>query len=291
MMSKMYKKLLLGAVAILGCSQAMAIVVTGTDDGSVLVNNILGSGITASNITYSDGTDYTQSGTFTGGVSSGLSMDTGIILTSGAATDAEGPNSSDGLTKNTNAAGDTDLNALTGGFTTNDAAVLEFDFTTAGGDLFFNFQFASEEYNEFTNSQFNDVFAFFVDDVNIALIPGTTDPVTINNVNGGNPLGTNATNPDLFNCNDPSDCGVSFDLEYDGFTDLFVAQALGLGAGDHHIKIAIADTSDSSLDSGVFIQGGSFSDKPPIETPEPGILALLGLGLAGMTIVRRRKQV
>ena len=290
MMSKMYKKLLLGAVAILGCSQAMAITVTGTDDGSVLVNNILGSGITASNITYSDGANVMQSGTFTGGFSSGLGMDTGIILTSGAATDAEGPNSSDSLSVSTGSGGDADLSAASG-FTTNDAAVLEFDFTTAGGDLFFNFQFASEEYNEFTNSSFNDVFAFFVDDVNIALIPGTTDPVTINNVNGGNPLGTNATNPDLFNCNDLSDCGASFDLEYDGFTDLFVAQALGLGAGDHHIKIAIADASDSILDSGVFIEGGSFSDKPPIETPEPGILALLGLGLAGMTIVRRRKQV
>lgn len=290
----MYKNttIALGLMLSLASVNVMAITVTGTDDGSVLVNNILGSGITASNITYSDGTDYTQSGTFTGGFSSGLGMDTGIILTSGAATDAEGPNTSDGLSKNTDASGDADLTALSG-FSTNDAAVLEFDFTTDGGDLFFNFQFASEEYNEFTNSSFNDVFAFFVDGVNIALIPGTTDPVTINNVNGGNPLGTNATNPDLFNCNDPSDCGVSFDLQYDGFTDLFVATALGLGAGDHHIKIAIADASDSALDSAVFIQAGSFTDTDPDDptnVPEPGILALFGLGFVSMTILRRRKQ-
>jgi hypothetical protein len=286
-MSKMCKNLLFGATAMLGCSQAMAISVTGTDDGSVLVNEILGGGISVSNITYSDGTNYTQSGTFTGGLSSGLSMDKGIILTTGEATDAEGPNSSSGLTKNTDAPGDASLNALVTPYSTQDAAVLEFDFSSVGGDLFFSFQFASEEYNEYTNSVFNDVFAFFVDGVNIALIPGTTDPVTINNVNGGNPLGTNATNPDLYNNNDTG----AFDLEYDGFTDLFVAQALGLSVGDHHFKLAIADTSDGNLDSAVFLKAGSFSDKPPVETPEPGILALLGLGLAGMTAVRRRKQV
>jgi hypothetical protein len=286
-MSKMCKNLLFGATAMLGCSQAMAISVTGTDDGSVLVNEILGGGISVSNITYSDGTNYTQSGTFTGGLSSGLSMDKGIILTTGEATDAEGPNSSSGLTKNTDAPGDASLNALVTPYSTQDAAVLEFDFSSVGGDLFFSFQFASEEYNEYTNSVYNDVFAFFVDGVNIALIPGTTDPVTINNVNGGKPLGTNASNPDLYNNNDTG----AFDLEYDGFTDLFVAQALGLSVGDHHFKLAIADTSDGNLDSAVFLKAGSFSDKPPVETPEPGILALLGLGLAGMTAVRRRKQV
>jgi hypothetical protein len=161
-MSKVFKNLLFGATAMLGCSQAMAISVTGTDDGSVLVNEILGGGISVSNITYSDGTNYTQSGTFTGGLSSGLSMDKGIILTTGQATDAEGPNSSDGLSKDTNASGDADLNALVTPYSTYDAAVLEFDFSSVGGDLFFSFQFASEEYNEYTNSSFNDVFAFLL---------------------------------------------------------------------------------------------------------------------------------
>ncbi len=55
-------------------------------------------------------------------------------------------------------------------------------------DLFFEFVFSSEEYNEFVNSGFNDVFAFFVDGENIGFVPGTFDPVSIDTVNGGNPL-------------------------------------------------------------------------------------------------------
>ena len=37
--------------------------------------------------------------------------------------------------------------------------------------------------------RFNDVFGFFLDGKNIALIPATESPVSIDNVNGGNPLG------------------------------------------------------------------------------------------------------
>lgn len=170
---------------------------------------------------------------------------------------------------------------------------LEFDFASAGGDVFFNYVFASEEYNEFTNSQFNDVFGFFLDGSNITLIPGTGTPVAINNVNGGNPFGVGATNPGLFNNNDLQDGGPFFDIEYDGFTDVFTAQALGLTPGTHHIKLAIADTSDFVLDSAVFIQASSFSDAPtetrtdPI--PEPSTYMLMGMGLLGMLGWKRRQ--
>lgn len=287
-MSKIYKKLLLGAVAILGCSQAMAITVTATADADTLANTILGSGITASGATYSGGA--TQSGTFTG--DSVFDVGSGIVLTTGdVSTAADTVNNSDGTSINSPTGGDADLTALIGN-TTYDAAVLEFDFTTTGGDLFFSWAFASEEYNEYVNSQFNDVFAFYVDGVNIAKAPDG-QVASINSINCGNPFNAAQVgdNCSSYNNNDLNDGGPFFDTEYDGFTDLLTASALGLGAGSHHIKIALADTGDSSWDSAVFIKAGSFSDEPPIETPEPGILALLGLGLAGMTIARRRKQV
>ncbi len=130
----------------------------------------------------------------------------------------------------------------------------------------------------------SEVFGFFLDGNNIALIPGTTTPVSINNVNGGNPFGTNATNPGFYNNNDPNDPGSpSFDIEYDGFTKVFQAQALNLKPGTHTIKLAIADTGDSSLDSAVFIQGGSFSDEPatPIPFEFSPTLGLLALGIWG----------
>lgn len=257
-----------------------------------MVNTILGSGITVvgGSVNYTGASG--ASGTFTDGLSSGIGIDTGIILTSGQASSAVGPNDEDNTTTINGFGGDSDLDAL--GFSTNDATVLEFDFETAGGDLFFNYVFASEEYNEYVNSGFNDVFAFFLDGVNIALIPGTTTPVSINNVNGGNPLGTDASNSAYYINNDLNDGGPFFDIEYDGFTTKLTAQALGIGAGTHTIKLAIADVGDSILDSAVFIQGGSFSDTnpgDPNKVPEPtSTLGLLAMGALGGTSLFKRKK-
>jgi hypothetical protein len=250
---------------------APALAITVTNDTNVLVGTILGPGIEVVGQPQYTGAAR-AAGTFAGGLAAGIGIESGIILTTGDASFALPPNNSDGNTADNNTPGDSDLDALLQarggtGSTTNDAAILEFTFNTSGGNLFFNFVFASEEYNEFTNSSFNDVFGFFLDGVNIALIPGTTTPVAINNVNGGNPLGTDASNPNLFHNNDPSDGGPFFAIQYDGFTSVFTAQALNVGSGNHTIKLAIADTADRALDSAVFIEAGSFSDKPSSSEP------------------------
>lgn len=276
-------------------SPANAISITPTSNGNTLVNSILGSGVTASNITYSGAPN--ASGTFTDGASS-IGINSGIILTSGDANFAVGPNEFDDAGANNSAGGDTDLNGLVGGAATQDASVLQFDFTTQGGDLFFNYAFASDEYNEYANSNFNDVFGFFVDGQNIALIPGTTTPVSINTVNGGNPFGTGANNPQLYNNNDPNDPGpATVDIEYDGFTDVLTAQRLNLSPGTHTIKIAVADVGDGSYDSAVLIQGLSFSNTQtptaavPFEfSPGLGILALGACGAMAQLKSKVKKQ-
>jgi hypothetical protein len=269
------------ALATIGASSAKAVlIVTPTNNATTLSNTILGTGITASNFVYTGGS--TASGTFTGGASAGIVIDKGIILTSGDANLAPGPNNSGGAGSSNGASGDAQLSALAGGATTNNASVLSFDFTSTSSNLFFNFVFASEEYNEYVGSGFNDVFGFFLDGKNIALIPGTTTPITINNVNLG-------SNSGFYVNNSPG----SADIQYDGFTKVLTANALNLAPGKHTIKLAIADVGDSILDSAVFIQGSTFSDTPtpPSGTAVPEPFTIVGTMIGGAAALRIRKRL
>ena len=74
------------------------------------------------------------------------------------------------------APGNAQLDALIPGGATEDASVLTIVFTPTGNQIQFSYVFASEEYNEFVGSIFNDVFAFFVGNSNYARLPGTNTP-------------------------------------------------------------------------------------------------------------------
>lgn len=241
-------------------AHANPLVVTTSSDANTLVNSILGSGITVVGTPTYSGANAGASGTFTGGLDL-IGISSGLLLTTGDASGAVGPNSQTGYTG--------------AGWTTS----LKFDFTTTGGDLYFNYVFASEEYNEFVNSQYNDIFQLLVNGVNIAKIPTTSTDVTINNVNLG-------SFSQYYNNNENG----AVNIQYDGFTDVFTASALGLSAGTHTIEFLISDVGDQNLDSAVFIQGGSFSDTPtPPGVPDAGSTALLiALGFGGLAAFRRR---
>lgn len=249
-------------------SSAQALTLTPTNNGVDLVRTILGSGINVpiNSVRYQG--DSNASGIFTDGLSSGLGIDSGIILTTGDAINAIGPNLRDSTGTNHN---------LLFGTRFLDPVLLEFEFEFEGGDVFFNYVFASEEYNESVNAPgFGDTFGVFIDRQNVTLIPGTNIPVDVQTVN--------SNNPQFFNNNAFSSSGSPFNLEYDGFTTVLTAQALNLAPGNHSVIFAIADTGDWLIDSAIFIQAGSFSDRASNQkVPESStLMGLLAFGAFGL---------
>lgn len=219
-----------------------------------LANDLVGTGVSISNVTYT-GT-LQAAGRFTGGLPA-IGIDHGIILGSGDIALVPGPNTLTDATAQNFMPGDAELSTLSG-FPTFDADILEFDFVPLSDTVFFQYAFASEEYNEWVNTQFNDVFAFLINGQNCASVPGTGDPVSINTINNGR-------NPTFYRDNDFHPTSP-YDTQLDGLTVPLLCQQTVIPGQTYHIKLAIADSGDDILDSDVFIQGGSFSSGP---TPTP----------------------
>ncbi|MDG2226358.1 MAG: choice-of-anchor L domain-containing protein, partial [Flavobacteriales bacterium] len=72
-----------------------------------------------------------------------------------------GPNDNPGAGLDNSATGDGLLDGLSSA-STEDAAILEFDFEAVGSSISFRYVFASEEYLEYVNAGYNDVFGFFI---------------------------------------------------------------------------------------------------------------------------------
>ena len=194
-------------------------------------------------------------GTFEGGLTvDGVPLNGGIILCNGTAEDAEGPNLFDNTSTAIGTPGDADLTALAG-VTTQDACVLEFKVYVPDSSIQFKYLFGSEEYEEWVNSAYNDIFAFYIsgDGIptpeNLAVVPGlaTPTPITINSINQN-------TNNTLYN---PNPVG-SPEIEYDGYTDILTAFKDGLTPCTwYDMKLVIADGTDNAFDSGILIEAES----------------------------------
>jgi len=200
-----------------------------------------------------------------------LGIDSGFILTTGKVINAEGPNNSGSLGYNSGLTGDPDLNALPGVGTTYDRCVFELDIIPECDTISFDYVFGSEEYNEYVGS-INDAFAFWISGpgivgmVNIALIPGTALPVTIDNVNLG-------SYPAYYHNNTGVPAGDPYYIQYDGFTVPLTAVSAVTPGETYHLKLAIADEFDHSFDSGVFLKANSLGTSVTslFSFPETGI--------------------
>jgi len=201
---------------------------------------------------------------FFDGTNCNIGMQSGIIFSSGASEGAESPfslNSTSPSSGSNGGGSDADLTAIINGTGTNDASGIIFNFRPESDTVKFQYVFGSEEYPEYNNGPFNDVFAFFLsgpnpsggnyNKENIALIPGTSTAITIETVNSD-------VNSEYY-IDNQGGFGAPLSVEYDGFTTVLTAWALVTPCEDYEIKIAIADAQDKAWDSGVFLKSNSFT--------------------------------
>ena len=215
-------------------------------------------------------------GCFTNGNGCGLPIETGVILSSGNIAIAVGTNSIQSAGTNNLADPDDDLDELLGNNDTFNAAVLEFDIVSTNSFcLKFHYVYASEEYPNYI-SDYNDPMAIFVTTNwsgtnwiidrtnNIALVPGTTNAVSVSSINGGctyQPIVE--SNPQFYVDNaDPTYSSLpeyslntpAFNVQYDGMTILLTGRVWINANVTNHIKIAIEDFNDPVYDSSIFIR-------------------------------------
>ncbi|WP_448572538.1 choice-of-anchor L domain-containing protein [Trichothermofontia sp.] len=250
-----------------------------------LVNALLGSGIQITEAQILQGANAAGGLFEFVGEDSPIGIQSGVILASGNIADAAGPNSSSATSTNFNLDGNAELSDLANNETF-DAIVLEVKFIPETDRIGLTFVFASEEYNEFVDAGVNDIFAFFLNGVNIANLPGvgTIIPVTIDNVN----LQQNSS---FYINNDPFDGGLSsapFNIEYDGFTRKLAIQADVVPGEENTIRFAISDAGDAILDTAVFLESGSFVAIPKtgvLITPTSGLVTTESGGTASFSAV------
>ncbi|MEP7238052.1 MAG: choice-of-anchor L domain-containing protein [Ferruginibacter sp.] len=267
------KIFLLWVICIASYQQSNAqLQITSESNATVLVQKLLGAGVTVSNISLKGSPLAT--GIFNNISGTNIGIDSGIVLTNGLAKTSHIPDSigvgGDGITQAYTGAsssgawastdlhfpGDPDLERLTGDATF-DATVLKFDFVPLGDTIRFRYVFSSEEYPDFPCSNVNDGFAFFIEKIgvpgqtNIALIPGTNAPVTIDNINDDPTCGLY---PQFYVTNQTNKF-----FTHNGHTKVFTAFAKVQPCEGYTLKLVIADAGDGIYDSGVFLEAGSLS--------------------------------
>ncbi|NBB89502.1 MAG: hypothetical protein GVX96_06950, partial [Bacteroidetes bacterium] len=256
-----------------------------------------------------------SSGTFSSGLSS-IDIDEGVVLGTGNVSLGVGPNnitsegSDDGISSS-----DPDLqqmvNELFQGSSEPifDATILEFEFTPTVDSVTFEYVFASEEYCDYVNSEFNDVFGFFISGPgingnfsnnadNIAVIPGTNDYVSINTLNINSNPSFYVDNVPVGQIQDASGCTTepstpsptSDFIEYDGFSVPLQAVADVVPCETYTIKLAVADVGDGFFDSAVMLKAGSFQAGGTalldVESDLGGNVFLQGCTEGGFTVRR-----
>ena len=252
-------------------------VITGLTPEEYVNDVLLGSGVTAFNVEYTGSPD--QIGHYVEGQGDWFPLSEGLVLSTEWANQfasEEGCDTSFEIIEGT-VNGEPDLLDIANDVapligetfqvsSVNDVCILEFDFIATGDTVKFNYSFGSDEWLGWINSTYNDIFAFFLSGpgingpyadgaVNIAQVPDSDPPlpITISSVNPNLNSGYYNDNPD------------NIDVCVNGFTTKLEAIYPVTCGQTYHIKLAIADGSDESLESVVVLEAGSFTSNSVVD--------------------------
>lgn len=238
-----------------------------------LVSNVLINSpcVSATNVSWKTGTNFGSSngiGYFQN-TNPNFPMQSGVILSTGSANNAVGPNNSELNDGAINWSGDNDLERVLSRYgipmTSSNATVLEFDFMPISSTFSFDFLFASEEYGNF-QCQFSDAFAFLLTNkttgttTNLAIVPNTSDPISVVTIrdflyNSSCP----SVNSSFFGTYNGGSATAGSATNFNGQTKSINVSAILIPNTPYHIKLVIADRTDPGADSAIFISSDSFN--------------------------------
>ena len=233
---------------------------------TAITETLFGGCITPANVTYTG--KPLSIGTFESDIFDN-GFNSGLIISTGNAHDAMGPNNLTEFGSGFFIAGDENLSQLAGAATTYDASIIEFDFTAETDTMIAaEFVFGSDDYPEYTNSETRDVFGIFIGPadllspaINIARVPGSSLPVSVATINS-------VQRTELFvdNGNGNSSGQYGQAIQFDGFTKPIRIGYAVVAGQTYHVKIAIADVGNAFINSGLFLKTGSFHGQMPAST-------------------------
>jgi len=256
-------------------SAAASLIVSPTTNPLELADSVAGTGITINGVdayTYGAAEAF---GTFSNGLDSAVGIDAGLVLSTGNAVHAEGPNRLLGPFTDHGTTGLPGLSQFLGGTPTYDAALMSFTFDThTPGSLDFAFSVGSSEC-----CGVSDAYSFLLDGKR-AFVGSVSEPRTYA---GYSTAGFSATYASFgggtaLAPNDPR-------LGFNWISDLFNVSFGNLEPGRHSLVIAIGDGTDGLLDSTLFV--GPIELRAAIASPPTGFLLTLGL----LIVLLRRRQV
>ncbi|MEK8180901.1 choice-of-anchor L domain-containing protein [Flavobacterium buctense] len=238
-----------------------------------LVNNVLINSpcVSATNITWSTGTNFGSSNGigFFQNTNPNFPMQSGVVLSTGNALNAPGPNTSSLNDGSAIWPGDANLEAALAAagipMVSKNATILEFDFTPISPNFSFDFIFASEEYGNF-QCQYSDAFAFLLTNMNtgittnLAVVPNTNDPISIVTIrdflfNSSCP----SANSQYFGSFNGGSGALGSATNFNGQTTVLTAASVLTPGVPYHIKLVIADRLDPQSDSAIFMSSESFN--------------------------------